>query len=234
MTTTDTVSLCCHVGGVGLKLISARFSQTGSVDVLTMSSTFPATGSRLLRSSLPSSSTTVLLRLLSLVYVLSPSLSPRPLADEFFPSQIPDELTGQAVVAYVTMKPDFQYDDSDESGLLKELVLQVRKTIGPFAAPKRVVLVGDLPKTRSGKVRFPPLALVVAVADPLLLEQIMRRILRKISAGEGDQLGDLSTLADPSIVESIVRSLLPSSLPAQGADLARSLQKTKWGSAGAK
>lgn len=51
------------------------------------------------------------------------------------------------------MKPDFQYDDSDESGLLKELVLQVRKTIGPFAAPKRVILVGDLPKTRSGKVR---------------------------------------------------------------------------------
>jgi acetyl-CoA synthetase len=95
---------------------------------------------------------------------------------------IPDELTGQAVVAYVTMKPDFN-SDADETSLLKELVLQVRKTIGPFAAPKRVILVGDLPKTRSGK--------------------IMRRILRKISAGEGDQLGDLSTLADPSIVESI-------------------------------
>lgn len=63
------------------------------------------------------------------------------------------------------MKPDFIYDPSEETALLKELVLQVRKTIGPFAAPKRVVLVSDLPKTRSGK--------------------IMRRILRKISCGEG-------------------------------------------------
>lgn len=85
------------------------------------------------------------------------------------------------------MKPDFAYEDSEELSLMKELVLQVRKTIGPFAAPKRIILVGDLPKTRSGK--------------------IMRRILRKISAGEADSLGDLSTLADPSIVESIVRPL---------------------------
>lgn len=50
------------------------------------------------------------------------------------------------------MKPDFIYDPNEEAALLKELVLQVRKTIGPFAAPKRVVLVSDLPKTRSGKV----------------------------------------------------------------------------------
>ena len=55
--------------------------------------------------------------------------------------------------------------------------------IGPFAAPKRIFVVGDLPKTRSGK--------------------IMRRVLRKIVAGEGDQLGDLSTLAEPAVVESI-------------------------------
>lgn len=53
------------------------------------------------------------------------------------------------------MKPDFNFDPSEEASLLKELVLQVRKTIGPFAAPKRVILVGDLPKTRSGKVRLP-------------------------------------------------------------------------------
>ncbi|BGO93616.1 hypothetical protein NBRC10512_001250 [Rhodotorula toruloides] len=96
---------------------------------------------------------------------------------------IPDELTGQAVVAYVTLKPDFSFDASDEPALMKELVLQVRKTIGPFAAPKKMVLVNDLPKTRSGK--------------------IMRRILRKISANEADQLGDLSTLADPSVVDQI-------------------------------
>lgn len=65
---------------------------------------------------------------------------------------MPDELTGQAVIAYVTLKPDFNFDSSEEPALLKELVLQVRKTIGPFAAPKRMVLVNDLPKTRSGKV----------------------------------------------------------------------------------
>ncbi|KAF5325031.1 hypothetical protein D9619_010119 [Psilocybe cf. subviscida] len=94
-----------------------------------------------------------------------------------------DELTGQAVFAFVTLKPEFTFDPADESGLVKELVLQVRKVIGPFAAPKKIYIVSDLPKTRSGK--------------------IMRRIMRKIVAGEGDQLGDLSTLADPSIVEVI-------------------------------
>ncbi|KAI0071884.1 acetate--CoA ligase [Panus rudis PR-1116 ss-1] len=94
-----------------------------------------------------------------------------------------DELTGQAVYAFVTLKPEFKYNPDDESGLTKELTLQVRKVIGPFAAPKKVYIVSDLPKTRSGK--------------------IMRRVLRKIVAGEGDQLGDLSTLADPSIVDVI-------------------------------
>jgi len=94
-----------------------------------------------------------------------------------------DELTGQAVHAFVTLKPEFQYDPDNEAPLSKELTLQVRKVIGPFAAPKKIHIVGDLPKTRSGK--------------------IMRRIMRKIIAGEGDQLGDLSTLADPSVVDSI-------------------------------
>ncbi|KAI0719794.1 acetyl-coenzyme a synthetase [Cerioporus squamosus] len=94
-----------------------------------------------------------------------------------------DELTGQAVYAFVTLKPEFKYDASDEGGLTKELTLQVRKVIGPFAAPKKIFIVGDLPKTRSGK--------------------IMRRVLRKIVAGEGDQLGDLSTLAEPAVVDSI-------------------------------
>jgi acetyl-CoA synthetase len=94
-----------------------------------------------------------------------------------------DELTGQAVYAFVTLKPEFTYDPADEAGFQKELALQVRKVIGPFAAPKKIFVVGDLPKTRSGK--------------------IMRRIMRKIVAGEGDQLGDLSTLADPSVVDTI-------------------------------
>ena len=62
-------------------------------------------------------------------------------------------------------------------------MLQVRKVIGPFAAPKKIFIVPDLPKTRSGK--------------------IMRRIMRKIVAGEADQLGDLSTLAEPGVVDVI-------------------------------
>ena len=57
----------------------------------------------------------------------------------------------------------------------------MRKVIGPFASPKKIYIVSDLPKTRSGK--------------------IMRRIMRKIIAGEGDQLGDLSTVAEPSAVD---------------------------------
>jgi len=94
-----------------------------------------------------------------------------------------DEITGQAVFAFVTLKPEFKYDPNNEEGLNKELVLQVRKVIGPFAAPKKIYIVNDLPKTRSGK--------------------IMRRIMRKIVAGEGDQLGDLSTLAEPAVVDQI-------------------------------
>ncbi|KAG7096115.1 acetyl-CoA synthetase [Marasmius oreades] len=98
-----------------------------------------------------------------------------------------DELTGQAVYAFVTMKPEFTYDAADEASLIKELVIQVRKTIGPFAAPKKVYIVSDLPKTRSGK--------------------IMRRIMRKIVAGEGDQLGDLSTVAEPGVVDVIKKKV---------------------------
>lgn len=98
---------------------------------------------------------------------------------------INDDLTGQAVVAYVALKDDTassvggNYDE-----LRKTLVLQVRKEIGPFAAPKSVIVVADLPKTRSGK--------------------IMRRILRKISSNEADQLGDITTLANPQSVEGII------------------------------
>ncbi|KAH9962214.1 hypothetical protein BC827DRAFT_1260313 [Russula dissimulans] len=94
-----------------------------------------------------------------------------------------DDITGQAVFAFGTLKPEFKYDPNNEEGLTKELVLQVRKVIGPFASPKKIYIVNDLPKTRSGK--------------------IMRRIMRKIVAGEGDQLGDLSTLAEPAVVDQI-------------------------------
>merc|ERR1711964_156170 len=75
---------------------------------------------------------------------------------------INDELTGQAVNAFVAIKDGNEVNDQ----LRKDLVLQVRKSIGPLAAPKAIFVVPDLPKTRSGK--------------------IMRRILRKILAGEED------------------------------------------------
>ena len=80
-------------------------------------------------------------------------------------------------------RSEFKYDPNKIDDLTKELTIQVRKVIGPFAAPKKIYIVPDLPKTRSGK--------------------IMRRIMRKIVAGEGDQLGDLSTVADPGIVDVI-------------------------------
>ena len=82
-----------------------------------------------------------------------------------------DELTGQAVNAFVAIKDGHENNDQ----LKKDFILQVRKSIGPFAAPKAIFIVPDLPKTRSGK--------------------IMRRILRKILAGEEDQLGDTSTVS---------------------------------------
>ncbi|EAW10546.1 acetate--CoA ligase [Aspergillus clavatus NRRL 1] len=93
---------------------------------------------------------------------------------------IADELTGQAVNAFVSLK---EGTESSEQ-VRKDLVMQVRKSIGPFAAPKAVYVVEDLPKTRSGK--------------------IMRRILRKILSGEEDSLGDTSTLSDPSVVDKII------------------------------
>ena len=90
----------------------------------------------------------------------------------------------------LTSCSEFKYDPNNEAALNKELVLQVRKVIGPFAAPKKIFIIGDLPKTRSGK--------------------IMRRIMRKIVAGEGDQLGDLSTLAEPGVVDMIKKKVAES------------------------
>ncbi|KAF4975210.1 hypothetical protein FZEAL_7967, partial [Fusarium zealandicum] len=94
---------------------------------------------------------------------------------------IADELTGQAVVAFVCLKEAFR---ASEDSLRQELKQQVRSNIGPFAAPKNIFVVADLPKTRSGK--------------------IMRRVLRKVVMGEQDQLGDVTTLSDPSVVAKII------------------------------
>ncbi len=92
----------------------------------------------------------------------------------------PHDLKGQGIYAYVTLKAGIE--PSDE--LRKALVQQVRTAIGPTATPDCIQWAPGLPKTRSGK--------------------IMRRILRKIAANEHDQLGDISTLADPSVVASLV------------------------------
>jgi len=74
--------------------------------------------------------------------------------------------------------------DSEES-LRQELIKTVATEIGPIAKPDKIQFVRGLPKTRSGK--------------------IMRRILRKVAEGNVDQLGDTSTLLDPSIVDEITR-----------------------------
>ncbi|MES5813339.1 acetate--CoA ligase [Pseudoxanthomonas sp. Soil82] len=92
----------------------------------------------------------------------------------------PHDIKGQGIYAYVTLKAGEVQSDE----LLKELVGWVRKEIGPIATPDHLQWAPGLPKTRSGK--------------------IMRRILRKIAENAPDQLGDTSTLADPSVVESLV------------------------------
>ena len=92
----------------------------------------------------------------------------------------PHDIKGQGIYAYVTLMAGVEPSD----GLKKELVHLVRSEIGPIASPDVIQWAPGLPKTRSGK--------------------IMRRILRKVAANEVDQLGDTSTLADPSVVDNLV------------------------------
>ena len=93
----------------------------------------------------------------------------------------PHDLKGEGIYAYVTL---MQGDEREPEALRKELVAMVRKEIGPIAKPDAIQWAPGLPKTRSGK--------------------IMRRILRKIAADELDNLGDTSTLADPSVVADLI------------------------------
>ncbi len=93
-----------------------------------------------------------------------------------------DDLTGQAIVGYVILRGGITADDA----LVHELRAHVATKIGPTARPKRVIIVPDLPKTRSGK--------------------IMRRLLRDIA--DDNELGDTTTLADPSVVDAIRDSAL--------------------------
>ena len=94
---------------------------------------------------------------------------------------MPHEIKGQGIYAFVTLNAGEEKSDS----LTKELVAHVRKEIGPIASPDTIQFADALPKTRSGK--------------------IMRRILTKIAAGDVDELGDTSTLADPSVVDTLVK-----------------------------
>ncbi|MXY56176.1 MAG: acetate--CoA ligase [Gammaproteobacteria bacterium] len=92
----------------------------------------------------------------------------------------PHAIKGEGIYAFVTLMAGVNEGDA----LIDELVQQVRTEIGPIARPDVIQLAPGLPKTRSGK--------------------IMRRILRKIAAGEVDDLGDTSTLADPGVVDDLI------------------------------
>ena len=92
----------------------------------------------------------------------------------------PHDIKGQGIYAYVTVMSGIEANED----LRKELVAWVRKEIGPFASPDLIQFSPGLPKTRSGK--------------------IMRRILRKIAENEYGSLGDISTLAEPAVVEELI------------------------------
>jgi acetyl-CoA synthetase len=92
----------------------------------------------------------------------------------------PHDIKGNAIYAFVTLNAGEEGDDA----LRKELVQEVRHDIGALAAPEKIQFTPALPKTRSGK--------------------IMRRILRKIAEGATGGFGDISTLADPTIVDALL------------------------------
>ena len=92
----------------------------------------------------------------------------------------PHDIKGQGIYAYVTLMTGESPSDTVETGIK----LAVRQHIGPIATPDKIQFTPALPKTRSGK--------------------IMRRILRKIAEGDISELGDTSTLADPTVVDSLV------------------------------
>ncbi len=92
------------------------------------------------------------------------------------------DIKGQGIYAYVTLKTGL----NSTPELKKELIGHVRKVISPIATPDAIQWAPSLPKTRSGK--------------------IMRRILRKIAEKDFQNLGDISTLADPQVVKDLVQN----------------------------
>jgi len=116
-------------------------------------------------------------------------------------------IPGEAIIAYATPT---ESNNEDEDELVKELRLLVRTEIGPFAAPDIICITPSLPMVSDYLI---PIHLsyhvFVLTSNFLSLSQtrsgkIMRRVLRKISSGEADQLGDVSTLADPSVVDVLI------------------------------
>ncbi|WP_370931393.1 acetate--CoA ligase [Bartonella sp. DGB1] len=95
---------------------------------------------------------------------------------------VPHDVKGQSIYCFVTLMNDFA--PSEE--LKAELIAQVRKEIGALATPDTIQFASGLPKTRSGK--------------------IMRRILRKVAVNEFENLGDISTLAEPAVVEDLIKN----------------------------
>ena len=93
----------------------------------------------------------------------------------------PHEIKGESIYVFVTLKMGVEKTDA----LKLELRNHVRADVGPIASPEKIQWADALPKTRSGK--------------------IMRRILKRIAAGQIDDIGDTTTLADPTVVETLIR-----------------------------
>ncbi len=96
----------------------------------------------------------------------------------------PHEIKGEDIYVFATLKIGVEKTDE----LKQELRLHVRREIGPIATPAKIQFADALPKTRSGK--------------------IMRRILKRIAAGQIDDIGDTTTLADPTVVETLIKERL--------------------------
>jgi len=112
------------------------------------------------------------------------ALVSHPLVAESAVVGFPHEIKGEGIYAYIVLKGENEPNPT----LVKDLRSHVREIIGPLASPEKIQFAPSLPKTRSGK--------------------IMRRILRKVAYGELENLGDISTLADPTIVDTIVKGRL--------------------------
>lgn len=111
---------------------------------------------------------------------LESALISHPAVSEAAVVGVPHAIKGQCIYAYVATKENIQQSDA----LSKELVKHVRDKIGPIATLEMIQWVGELPKTRSGK--------------------IMRRVLRKIASDEFEDLGDISTLSNPDVVNELI------------------------------